>query len=107
MHKLTLYRYYTNPDTFPFPEWAKVPLSLANTLFIPMWVFVASGFATYIPLALHILVCHENIRHILHSAVSLTIIIHVCVCVESVCGGAESGVKNCLCYTVENKVNPL
>ena len=35
-----------------------------------MWVFVAAGPATYVSLALHILVCHENIKHVLHSAVS-------------------------------------
>ena len=62
-------RYY-NPETYIFPDHSKQILSLASTLFIPMWVFVASGLAVYISLALHIIVWHQNIRHILHSLVS-------------------------------------
>lgn len=62
-------RFY-DPKTYPFPDYSKQFLGLANTLFIPMWVFVASGLAVYVSLALHIIVWHQNIRHILHSLVS-------------------------------------
>ena len=62
-------RYY-DPNTYIFPDYSKKFLGLANVLFIPMWLFIASGLAVYISLALHIIVSHQNIRHILHSIVS-------------------------------------
>ena len=72
-HQYTQRSFYS-PEHFPFPpEFAEKPLALAKTLFLPMWLFVASGLAIYVPLALHILhvlVRYENIGHILHSVVS-------------------------------------
>ena len=65
-------RYY-DPNTYIFPDYSKKFLGLANVLFIPMWLFIASGLAVYISLALHIIVSHQNIRHILHSIVSWAI----------------------------------
>ena len=63
------YSFYNNNPVYT-PLDIKLSLNIAKPLFIPMWVFVASGPATYIALVLHIFVCHENIKHIVHSAVS-------------------------------------
>ena len=66
------YRHYVEEEKEFGPDFINIKqlLHVFNTLIIPMWLFLASGVATYIALGLHIIVRHETLKHILHSIVS-------------------------------------